>query len=149
MNKRIWLAAICMLFIVFTACANNEVSSNTKQVSTKIKSLNQEVVSIKELTDFEWDKAYVFTEYTSKSEIEEIVGFNSEEIVDMMGNEGNTNLLFVKDKKVVGAVDGSPQSLGYSIDFGTIDKFLCFEYTGKCNFTVQHEDGDLVLTYKK
>ena len=140
---------ICILGIYFSACGNSTINKYNNSFNNTIKSLQNGKVNLHKLTDFEWDKMYTFPAYTSKEEIEQILGFESDIIIDNMFNEGNTYLLFVKDNTIVCNIYGSSDSLGYSINFGMYDKYLCIDYSENCVFSVNNDNDKKNLEYQQ
>ncbi len=83
---------------------------------------NGDVVFLSELTPFEWDRVYSFPPYTSKDEMEWILGFSSPEITETV-NEGMVQLIFVsqpagEDPIVTACITGYPENLGYNVELG-------------------------------
>lgn len=149
MKKFHIICCICILGIYFSACGNSTIDKYNNSFNNTIKSLQNGRVNLHKLTDFEWDKMYTFSAYTSKEEIEQILGFESDIIIDNMFNEGNTYLLFVKDNTIVCNIYGSSDSLGYSINFGMYDKYLCIDYSEDCVFSVNNNNDKKNLEYQQ
>ncbi|MBQ2801188.1 MAG: hypothetical protein IJF03_07350 [Lachnospiraceae bacterium] len=149
MKKVITIFNTLLIILFFTACGNNAVETNEKSFNKKVKELESKQVDIQELTEFEWDSLYIFSPYTSKKEIEEVIGFESENIVDNMADESTTYLLFVKDNMVVANVYGSTNSLGYTFDFGEYEKYLCIDASKETTFGVIEQSGIKLLEYEQ
>lgn len=82
------------------------------------------VVSLSELTPFQWDLVYSsFEPYTSKDDIEQVLKLKSPLIQETV-SEGMVQLFFVKyeehsgENKLVCSVCGYPEALGYRMEFG-------------------------------
>ena len=73
-------------------------------------------VTLQEITPFAWDAVYTFAPYTPKQEIEEVIGAKSGKISELV-NEGMTQLIFVKDGKVICGIQGYADRLGYFVSF--------------------------------
>lgn len=65
-----------------------------------ITSITTESVELNQIVPFEWDIVYTFKSYTSKSQIEEMIGFKSHFIKENAINEGMGHL-WVYYKKVL------------------------------------------------
>lgn len=148
MKKLHIICCLCILGIFFSACGNSTIDKYKTSFNNNINSLQNGEVNLHKLTDFEWDKMYTFSTYTSKDEIEQILGFESDVIVNNMSDEGNTYLLFLKDNTIVCSIYGSSDSLGYSINFGTFDKYLCIDYYKECVFSISSDNNKKILEYK-
>ena len=84
-------------------------------LNQKIYKENQEIL-LNDITPFNWDKVYSFKPYTSKEEIEKILGFKSIYISEGI-SEGMMQLIFVKDKRIVANICAHPNKVLYSINF--------------------------------
>lgn len=129
MKKLHIICCICILGIFFSACGNSTIDKYKAFFNNNINSLQNGEVNLHKLTDFEWDKMYTFSAYISKEEIEQILGFESDVIVNNMSDEGNTYLLFLKDNTIVCSIYGSSDYLGYSINFGVYAQYLSIDYS--------------------
>jgi hypothetical protein len=58
-------------------------------------------VNLNELTDFTWDKAYLFPPYTPQATINEKLGFTFNDPSDIKNRDDIYLLIFVKEEKVV------------------------------------------------
>lgn len=58
-------------------------------------------ISITELTDFEWDKAYLFEPYISEEEMEQEIGVNFKDQSNIYTRDDISLLLFLKNGEVV------------------------------------------------
>lgn len=151
MKKVIAIFNTLLLILCFTACGGDAsvTEKNEESFHEKVKKLESKQVNIQALTEFEWDLLYIFSPYTSKEEIEEIIGFESKDIVDNMADESTTYLLFVKDNAVVAKICGSTDSLGYTFDFGCYEKYLRIDNSQEATFLVTEERGAKLLEYEQ
>ncbi len=147
MKKLNCIFSIFLLIFCLAACGNSTMKKIEDSFRKSIEKIESSQVEIQDLTDFEWDYLYTFSPYTSTDQIEEIIGFKSAYIMDNMINEGITYLLFVKDNTVVANIQGYADSLGYSINFGCYDNYLCIDSSEKCTFSVTNEDDVKYLEY--
>lgn len=88
------------------------------EVIYKIASIKKEIseVRLKELTPFEWDKAYVFETNTPVEKIYEIVGYKWKSIVETT-KDSMLQTVFMKDNKVVCYLAGDTEIMGISINY--------------------------------
>lgn len=150
LKKTISILNILLIMFYFVACGNIDVTEkNEGSFHDKVKKIEAKQVNIQELTEFEWDLMYTFSPYTSKEEIEEIIGFVSEDIVDNMADESTTYLLFVKDNMIVANIYGSTDSLGYTFDFGCYEKYLCIDNSQEATFLIMEKSGIKLLEYEQ
>lgn len=115
---------------------------------------NGDVVFLSELTPFEWDRVYSFPPYTSKDEIEWILGFSSGEVSETV-NEGMLQLIFVshgaEDAPLVTAcITGYPENLGYDVELGHFLNGPDYMWIdrGTDPLVFQMENGRPSLTYE-
>ncbi len=148
-KKNIFIILISIVLIgviTYAIIGNPVVFINNEKLQNSIKSIESERVSLKDITPFKWDKLYTFAPYTSKGEVEEIIGFKSSDIKENNISEGMVHLLFVREDKVVASVLGYSDNLGYNIDF-TSDKDLKVTYLENPEFTVEKTGDITLLTY--
>ncbi|MBU3145664.1 hypothetical protein [Clostridium sp. CF012] len=132
-----------IMALTYMIIGNPIVIVNNKKLQREIIKVNSDYVELNKIVPFEWDTVFTLEPYTSKEQIEEIIGFKSNSIQETV-SEGMVQLLFVKDKRVVSSVCGYSNTLGYRIDF-----FERIMYTDNAVFSVK-KDSDIVrLTYKK
>lgn len=149
----LFMKKISVIFIVFMlavclpACGNNHINSNVRSFGDNVRKIENTQVELKDLTEFEWDCLYTFSPYTSKNTIQEVIGFKSKDIMENMVSEGIVYLLFVKDDKVTANICSSADSLGYYIDFGSYDQYLCIESSEETIFSVETKDNIKYLEY--
>lgn len=106
----IFLLVFLMTGSPLVACHNYELKKSVLSVSGETQ------VTLNEIVPFDWDIVYTFSPYTSRNEIEKIIGFSSHSIRETV-NEGMVQLLFVKGDSVVASVCGYADNLGYRITF--------------------------------
>ncbi len=109
------LTIVCVFMVIYLAIGNPIVFYHNQQLKKSITSLeDNQKVTLNEIVPFDWDIVYTFEPYTSREEIEEIIGFQSDSIRETV-NEGMVQLLFVKGKTVTASVCGYPDKLGYFV----------------------------------
>lgn len=148
--KKLRIFVIFFLYMfLFCGCENSHIEENNNKLEAEIENLKSETVKLHEVTDFEWDKAYSFAPYSSKGEIEKIIGFQSKEIIDdIFSDEGSWNLLFVKDNIVVANVSGQNSNSDIIFDFGTFNDYVCITSDEDVEFLVTKNRDSVTLTYK-
>ena len=130
--------------------ANSEIGRNNEKLKQAVLSTNSSTVTLNEIVPFEWDVVYTFSPYTSKENIEAIIGIKSNAIQQTV-NEGMVQLIFVKDQKIISSVCGYSDSLGYSISFleDNIENYRSIYFTEKAEFSVTRNNDIVELTYIK
>lgn len=121
-KKRIVIIAGIVLVLIVGICVhmlkpmlryhNIQLGKSMEQLRAK----DGQEVSLNEVVPFSWDAVYTFAPYTSKQSMEERIGFSSDAITETV-NEGMTQLIFVKDEKVVASICGYSDNLGYTVEF--------------------------------
>lgn len=145
-KKKITIYIIVISLIValtYIAIGNPIVFVNNQKLKREVIAVNSDNVELNEIVPFDWDMVYTFEPYTSKEQIEDVIGFKSNSIQETV-SEGMVQLLFVKDKKVVCSVCGYSSTLGYRINF-----FGRIMYTDNAVFSVERDSGIVRLTYKE
>lgn len=122
--------------IMYLTIGNPRVFINNHKLGAAIKEIQSDSVKINEVIPFKWDAVYTFGPYTSKEDIESVIGFRSPDIKENNISEGMVHLTFVKDKKVVASVLGYDSNLGYRIDFTSK-----VAYDDNAIFNVTRADG--------
>ena len=145
-NKRIWVVCIVVLLVfacIYAIIGNPIVAINNSKLEQSFTAITAETVAFNEIVPFDWDMVYTFEPYTSKAEIEAMIGFKSNAIQESI-SEGMVQLLFVKNNKVVAGICTYASNLGYSVNFA--DKIL---YSDNAVFRVQKEAGIVQLSHIK
>lgn len=76
----------------------------------------QETVTLNALTDFSWESAYAFAPYMDRQHMASYMGVSSARLPQTV-SEGMLQLVFVQDGRIVCAVTGYPERLGYDFRF--------------------------------
>ncbi len=145
MKKKVWMISAMAIAILAISCymiGNPLITYHNYRLKQSIHTISKPTVTLNEIVPFEWDIVYTFAPYTSRSEIEEIIGFKSNAIQETV-SEGMVQLLFVKDNAVCGSICGYSENLGYSVHFS--DKV---ELKDKKHFDVDIQDDIVYLTEK-
>ena len=148
MIKKLFSICVLALLFCFASCSGSSVVNENNDIfSNAVKSVTADKVTLSELATFEWDTMYNFIPFTPKEIIEEIIGFSSNDIRTTY-NEGHTQLIFVKDNKIVCNIWGYAANLGYFISFGRYDGgYIAIQNDETASFTIDNSSGELLLTY--
>lgn len=137
------LIFIVLLSAGFLFIGKPGIAINNRQLKKVFTAISDvEVITLDEVVPFEWDKVYTFTPYTSKEEIEKVIGFSSPAITETV-NEGMVQLIFVKEDKIVASVCGYSGSLGYSVQFEGM-----ITYGAGTKFEIEYKD-DIICFYEQ
>ncbi|MDR0287581.1 MAG: hypothetical protein LBI03_07765 [Clostridiales bacterium] len=121
----------------------SQVSINERSFKNTLSSLPVETTEFRldDLVTFDWDYVYTFYPNMSKDEIENIIGFKSNEI-KKTENENLDQLMFVKNNKVVCNIVGFPDKLKFEFDLGELEnRYTKIDRTDQPVFTVNVQDG--------
>jgi hypothetical protein len=102
------LVFISAFILVLTGCNNSnfskpEVSQKILQNITNSIEEGEKIIDFNKVTNFKWDKMYIFTPYTSLETIEEELGdrLSHEETFGIAYSEGFDLIIFVKGNRIV------------------------------------------------
>ena len=141
------LAIISFALFTDKTASKPEIDSNNEKFRQAVLSINSDTVTLNEIVPFEWEAVYTFPPYTSKEEIESIVGIKSSAI-QQTANEGMVQLIFVKGQEIVSSVCGYSDSLGYSISFlEDGENYGLILKAEKAEFSVERDNNIVKLTY--
>ncbi|MBQ4284026.1 MAG: hypothetical protein IJB96_08885 [Lachnospira sp.] len=90
--------------------------NNQKMDSAMLHAEIGKKITLDQITMFEWDEMYSFKHTMTKSEIEQVLGFESAAIKEPTGDTF-IQVVFVKEGKVVCNLSGVYTSLGYNVIF--------------------------------
>ena len=113
------------------------------QLRAAVRSISETEVTLNEVVPFDWDTVYTFAPYTSREEIEGVIGFRSNAVKETV-SEGMVQLLFINGDAVIASVCAYADALGYRIDFPG-----CITYDEKAVFTVNHKEGIVQIALKQ
>ena len=134
------IIAFCLL-LCYLVIGNPLVFLHNQELQQAVLLIDDDVkeITLNEVVPFAWDAVYTFSPYTSKEEIEAIIGFKSSSIRETV-NEGMVQLLFVENDSVVASICGYPDNLGYSVSFSDV-----ITYEEEAVFSVSKEAGKIIL----
>ena len=141
MKKIIYILILLIIITIFFKFKGyNNIKLNNENLQKAITSIKENEVTLNDVVPFEWERVYTFKPYTTKEDMESIIGFKSQYISETI-NEGMVQLIFVNDKKIVSNVLNYVDNLGYSIDF--YDGISV--YNDNVKFNVKLDNGILYL----
>ncbi|USK80764.1 membrane lipoprotein lipid attachment site-containing protein [Peribacillus frigoritolerans] len=106
-----------ILLILFLAGCSN-VSHNTgleKSIFSIVEDKNNSEIRINSLTTFDWEKAFIFTPYSTQEGIEEQLGVNFNDPSDIDWRDDIYLLVFLNDDKVVQYIEIDRQGADFTI----------------------------------
>ena len=106
-----------ILLILFLAWCSN-VSHNTgleKSIFSIVEDKNNSEIRINSLTTFDWEKAFIFTPYSTQEGIEEQLGVNFNDPSDIDWRDDIYLLVFLNDDKVVQYIEIDRQGADFTI----------------------------------
>ncbi|WP_260858201.1 hypothetical protein [Fictibacillus phosphorivorans] len=110
---------ITMLFLIFlllTGC--RRVTHNTdleKSIRSIVKDKNKVEINIKSLTNFDWDKGYLFPPYTAEESMEKQMGVNFKDRSNIYSRDDIYLLVFLNNDEVVQYVEINRYQSDFSI----------------------------------
>ena len=139
-------------FMYYILFGNPFVSWNDNKLEKAMDDLSAETITLEEIIPFEWDEVYTFATYKSRAEIAETIGFDSPEIKETV-SEFMTQLIFVKDDKIVSCICKYPDRAGFYINLWDARKGEStgsyLEYGDNILFSVEQKDGYKYLKAKE
>lgn len=129
------LALVIYIVVTFTTPA----AANERSLSAAIiRQTAGDVVSLNDLTDFEWDYAYTFAPYTALETICDTIGFDTKASLETV-SESMVQMIFTKEEEVVCVLLGHPDKLGYDFDYNNsnFDDYLVFSSQEDPQFRIE------------
>lgn len=146
-EKSFALIMIVFMMLGLTGCGTSTVDKNNSALNYAIKAINADKIALNDVVPFEWNMLYTFSPYMPKTEIQNIIGFSSNDIKETV-SEGMTQLLFIKNDEVVCSICGYGENLGYSFSFGEYDEnHLAISWDDNVTFTVNSSNGIVNLAF--
>jgi len=137
------LSVIIIIMILPRYMSSPQTEYNSIKFEQAVKALEPGAgIKLKDITPFEWEICYTFPPYTSKEEIEKIIGFSSNSVREAK-SEGMVQLLFVKDEEVTASECAYPENLGFDFDLKGRDRLTAEEDP---EFDVTKEEELVILT---
>ena len=140
--------AVCMLIIVgVVICSNPYLTYNTlfEEEINKLRASEEFVIN--DIVPFTWDDMYSFKPGTTKSEIEEVIGFKCSTITDVPNDNNEVSYIFVDDGKIATYIKGNVKDLGYRINIPREnDTYGVIHYYEWGVFVAENVEGIINLT---
>jgi uncharacterized protein YxeA len=112
------ITVVILLLFLSVGCSQSNVQHN-KDLEDSIYSIvedkNKREISIKSLTTFDWDKAFLFSPYSTQENIEEQLGNNFKDPSNINTRDDIYLLVFLNGDKVVQYVEIKRQGSDFSI----------------------------------
>ena len=108
---------LCLLFLLLVGC-NEDIQRNIdleKSIQTIATDKNTSEIRLKPLTNFKWNKAFLFTPYSTQSDIGEQLGFYFKDPSNLDMRDDIYLMVFVNDGKVVHYIELDRQAYEFSI----------------------------------
>ncbi len=104
--------AAALFYVIF---GNPVLVVNEARLKKALTSMDvsQKTLTLEETVPFSWDEVYSFDPYTSREEMERVLGFPDSGLKETV-NEGMVHLVFIKKERVVCCVCGYADILCYS-----------------------------------
>ncbi len=101
--KRKYLLFYLIICMVSLICCNKINNSVSEEIAKKVSDGEGAIINIANLTNFEWDKLYIFDPYESRDNIQNTIGqvFLKANDIHISVSEEVTLLVFTKDGNVV------------------------------------------------
>ncbi len=106
-------------FIILAGCSSASGNHNReleKSFSSALNEKRMEGVDLNSLTDFDWEKAYVFSPYTPQKAINEKLGFNYKDPSSIDFRDDIYLVVFLHNNKVVQYIELTTQFRNVIID---------------------------------
>lgn len=103
-----------LILLVITGCGQqNKALENS--IYSIVEDQNNEEIQVQSLTDFEWDKAFLFEPYTSNDVIIKTLGVDFKDPSNIEMREGIYLLVFLHENNVVHYVEINRQQNSFSL----------------------------------
>jgi hypothetical protein len=89
--------------IILLGCQNNIQKKIVHKITRQCKDAHTCILKIRDVTDFEWDRMYIFNESVRLEEVNKILGFKYDYFEDIA-----RRIIFTKGNKVVNHEDDFP-----------------------------------------
>ena len=103
---------------LLVGCSQSNVQHNKdieNSIYTMVEDKNKSEIDINSLTTFDWDKAYLFTPYSTQEAIEEELGTDFKDPSNISTRDDIYLLVFLDGDKVVQYVEMERQGSDFSI----------------------------------
>ncbi|MGG4170049.1 hypothetical protein ABEW00_21605 [Rossellomorea vietnamensis] len=108
-----------LMAMVITGCSNNDIKRNEtfeNALSSTVKNQQNKEIEIHSITDFRWDKAYLFPPYTPQESIEKKLGIEFEDPSNISSRDDIYLFVFLHEGKVVQYAEINRQKADFTMD---------------------------------
>ncbi|SDN94809.1 hypothetical protein [Bacillus sp. OK048] len=112
------ITVFILLLLLLVGCSQSNVQQNTDLedfIYSIVEDKNKSEISIKSLTTFDWDKAFLFSPYSTQEGIEEQLGTDFKDPSNINTRDDIYLLVFLNGGKVVQYVEIKRQGSDFSI----------------------------------
>ncbi|MBN3553665.1 hypothetical protein JYA63_05285 [Fictibacillus nanhaiensis] len=114
--RRNTIAILILIILLLTGCSR--VTHNTdleNSIQSIVKDKNKVQIKIDSLANFEWDKGFLFTPYTTEESMEKQMGVNFKDRSKIYSRDDIYLLVFLHNEKVVQYVEINRNQSDFSI----------------------------------
>ncbi|TMU84104.1 hypothetical protein FGG79_18395 [Bacillus sp. BHET2] len=107
-----------LLLLLLAGCSQSNVKHNTdleKGIYSVVGEKNKSEINLKSLTTFDWDKAFLFTPYSTQDGIEEQLGSDFNDPSNIDTRDDIYLMVFLNKEKVVQYIEIERQGADFSI----------------------------------
>lgn len=116
-KKLIGLVSLIICSLILVIYINPIYLVRNKMLINNIEKVsNKKVITLEELIPFDFDSVYLFEPYSYKKDIEKEIGFKSRFIKDNYTDNLGTELIVVKNKKVISSVFIKLEKNGFIVE---------------------------------
>lgn len=146
-KRNILLTVLLVLLIAIISgliYINPFVKINNKKLVNNIQEvLTKETVTLEELIPFSFDSVYVYQPYTKKSDMEKEIGIKSRFIKDNYSDTNGTEIIVIKDNRVIASIFMDLDKDGYIIEPLVYSNKL--DYNDNVEFVIErYETGTFI-----
>ena len=116
-KKLIGLVSLIICSLILVIYINPIYLVRNKMLINNIEKVsNKKIITLEELIPFDFDSVYLFAPYSYKKDIEKEIGFKSRFIKDNYTDNLGTELIVVKNKKVISSVFIKIEKNGFIVE---------------------------------
>jgi len=113
------LIIFVLALLTLVGCSNSDDKQNVeleKSISTIVEDSNNKEILLSTLTDFQWEKAFLFNSYTTQEYMDEQLGIHFKDPSSINTRDDIYLLVFMNDNKVVQYAELKVQPRYFSIN---------------------------------
>jgi hypothetical protein len=115
---RLKAVSFLLIVVMIVGCGNSDVLHNIdfeKTMHSMVENQNNREIKVKPLTDFKWDKAYLFEPYTPQEHIEKQMGVEFADPSNIRSRDDIYLIVFLNEGNVVQYAEITRQKTDFSI----------------------------------